>query len=94
MFKFTTTLLFTILSVTSVYANQVKFNLPIAAYHTSDRHDGGNWNEFFLDDPAFGLSVKNDDDIGISLNYAHKNSYGDNSSFYATADYQPTVYDG
>jgi hypothetical protein len=80
--------------VTALHATELKVNVPIAAHHTSDRHDGGDWNEFFLDDPAFGVSIKNDDDIGFSLNYAHRNSYGSNSSIYATVDYQPTVYEG
>lgn len=94
MFKKLTTLLCLMFAAQISHATELKINVPIAAHHTSDRHDGGDWNEFFLDDPAFGVSIKNDDAIGFSVNYAHRNSYGSNSSFYTTLDYQPTVYNG
>jgi len=81
----------TFLALTPAVADEIKVNMPFAAHHFGDRHDGGKWNEYFLDDGAIGISYIADNGLGASVNTSI-NSYGKNRSIYVTADYMPEIW--
>lgn len=78
---------------TPVMAGEWKLNIPVAAKHFGNRHDGGKWNEQYLDDLAVGASFSANNGVGVSVNTSI-NSYGANRSVYVTADYLPEIYAG